>query len=323
MIPRWRQLGAHVPHALSDLFEDFIRFLRIECGLSPASIESYGRDVRDLLNYLAERGICEPSDFNPRLLTDHVASLSSQRQLEASSSTRHISTIRVLSRWMLATGRVERNPAELLDRPHQWRNLPDVLSPVQMRALVTAPRPPDRADDSAAPLWLRDRAMLELMYASGLRAAEVLTLKLGDVLERAQCLRVIGKGDKQRLVPMGRPAADALAEYLRHCRPMLVTAERAAERCDKGCVFLSKSGRPLTRARLWTMVRDYARQAGLGHVHPHMLRHSFATHLLAGGADLRVVQELLGHADIATTQIYTHVDRAGLKKMHKALHPRG
>ncbi|MCL4219951.1 MAG: tyrosine recombinase [Phycisphaerales bacterium] len=323
MVPRWRQLDEHVPRALADLFEDFIRFLRIECGLRPASIESYARDVRDLLNYLAERGVCEPSDFSPRLLADHVATLASQRQLEASSSTRHVSTIRVLSRWMLATGRVERNPAELLDRPHQWRNLPDVLSPAQMRALVTAPHPPEQVDDSTVPLWIRDRAILELMYASGLRASEVLTLKLGDVLERARCLRVIGKGDRQRLVPMGEPAADALAEYLRHCRPRLVTAERAAERRERGCVFLSKTGRPLTRARLWTIVRDYARQAGLAHVHPHMLRHSFATHLLAGGADLRVVQELLGHADIATTQIYTHVDRAGLKKMHKALHPRG
>lgn len=323
MTPRWRQLGEHVPRALADLFEDFIRFLRIECGLSQATIESYGRDIRDLLNDLASCGVREPSEFNPRRLTDHVASLASQRRLEASSSTRHISTIRVLSRWMLATGRVERNPAELLERPHQWRNLPDVLSPSQMRALVTAPRPPEQVDDSTLPLWLRDRAMLELMYASGLRASELLTLKLGDVLERAQCLRVIGKGDKQRLVPMGEPAADALAEYLRHCRPVLVTAERAGERRDRGCVFLSKNGRPLTRARLWTLVRDYALQAGLGHVHPHMLRHSFATHLLSGGADLRVVQELLGHADITTTQIYTHVDRAGLKKMHKALHPRG
>ncbi len=312
-----------MPQALADLFEDFIRFLRIECGLSTATIESYGRDVRDLLIELAQCGVRDPSDFNPRLLADHVGRLASQRRLEASSSTRHISTIRVLCRWMLATGRVERNPAELLDRPHRWRNLPDVLSPAQMQALVMAPHPPEQVDESTLPLWVRDRAILELMYASGLRASEVLTLKLRDILERAQCLRVIGKGDKQRLVPMGEPAADALGEYLRHCRPLLVTAERAGERRDKGCVFVSRSGRPLTRARLWTLVRDYARQAGLGHVHPHMLRHSFATHLLAGGADLRVVQELLGHVDIATTQIYTHVDRARLKQMHKALHPRG
>lgn len=322
MTPRWRQLDPDTPRAWRDLFDDFILFLRVECGLLPASVESYGRDVRDLIADLHEMGVHSPRELTPHHLAAHIGGLS-ERGLEASSLTRHLSTVRVLCRWMLATGRTDSNPSELLERPHQWRNLPDVLSPKQMRALVMAPQPPTQVDENTLPLWVRDRAMLELMYASGLRASEVLGLKLGDVMDRAQCLRVLGKGNKQRLVPMGDPAAEALAEHLRFCRPRLVTAERAAERRDKGCVFVSKSGRPLTRARLWTLVRDYARQAGLGHVHPHMLRHSFATHLLAGGADLRVVQELLGHADIATTQIYTHVDRSGLKKMHKALHPRG
>lgn len=323
MAPAWRTLDPRVPRALRDLFEDFLIFLRVECGLGQASIESYGRDVRDLLTDLASLGINAPRDISPRCLSDHIARLASERELEASSVSRHLSTIRVLCRWMLATGRTDSNPADLLERPHQWRNLPDVLSPAKTLALVTAPKPPEQVNEGTLPLWIRDRAMLELMYSSGLRASEVLSLKLGDVMERAQCLRVLGKGNKQRLVPMGTPAAGALGEYLKHCRSVLVTAERAGDRQDKGCVFLSKNGKPLTRARLWTLVRDYAAQAGLGHVHPHMLRHSFATHLLAGGADLRVVQELLGHADISTTQIYTHVDRTGLKRMHKALHPRG
>lgn len=322
MTARWRQLDPNTPLAWRHLFSDFILFLRVECGLLPASVESYGRDVRDLVTDLHIAGVESPRNLTPHHLAAHIAGLS-RRGLEASSLTRHLSTVRVLCRWMLATGRTDTNPSDLLERPHQWRNLPDVLSPKQMRALVTAPQAPAASDENTLPLWERDRAMLELMYASGLRASEVLGLKLGDVMDRAQCLRVLGKGDKQRLVPMGDPAAHALGEYLRFCRPRLVTAERAAERRDRGCVFVSKSGRPLTRARLWTLVRDYARQVGLGHVHPHMLRHSFATHLLAGGADLRVVQELLGHADIGTTQIYTHVDRSSLKRLHKTLHPRG
>ncbi|RMH12922.1 MAG: tyrosine recombinase [Planctomycetota bacterium] len=323
MTPCWRKLAPDVPLALRDLFEDFILFLRVECGLAPASIESYGRDLRDLLDDLAHRGVVDPTNITPRHLVEHISRLASQRALEASSVTRHISTIRIFSRWMLATGRAMTDVSELLERPHRWRHLPGVLSPANMRALVEAPSPPDQVHEHTLPLWLRDRAMLELMYASGLRASEVLGLKLGDVLERTRALRVLGKGNRQRLVPMGIPAAEALDAYLKHCRPRLMTAERAAERRDRGCVFLSKSGRPLTRARLWTIVRDHARSVGLGHVHPHMLRHSFATHLLAGGADLRVVQELLGHADISTTQIYTHVDRSGLKKLHKACHPRG
>ncbi len=322
MIPKWQILPKQTSIELECLFKDFLIYIRVECGLSSNTIEGYGRDVRDLIKYLVKCGVSTLDEITQRTLVDYVRVLSSERNLSASSVTRHISTIRVLTRWMRATSRVETDLAQLLERPHKWRKLPGVLSPKQLRDLIEAPQPPEKVDEHTLPLWIRDRAILELMYASGLRATEVLTLKLGDRLERARTLRVLGKGRKQRLVPMGLPAADALADYLRDCRPKLLDAERAGERRDNGCVFLSKNGRPLTRARLQVIVRHYATRAGLGHVHPHMLRHSFATHLLAGGANLRVVQELLGHADISTTEIYTHVDRSQLKAMHTKCHPR-
>jgi integrase/recombinase XerD len=173
-------------------------------------------------------------------------------------------------------------------------------------------------------LHLRDRALLELMYASGLRASEAATISLTDVLDRAAGLRVMGKGRKHRHVPIGGPARDALVEYLERCRPLLAAAgSRARGRStDQGKVFLSHRGRPLERVAIWQIVTRYARSVGLRGVHPHTLRHSFATHLLIGGADLRVVQELLGHADIATTEIYTHVDRSRLREVHRNHHPR-
>lgn len=315
-------LEPETPAALRHAFGDFILFLRIECGLAENSIESYARDTRDLISFLTQAGVTTPPEIEPRHLTDQVASLSADRGLEASSLTRHISTTRILCRWMLATGRTNSNPSEILDRPHSWRHLPSTLSPRDMKALLAAPQPAPDADEHALPLYLRDRAMLEILYSSGLRASEVLTIRLADYLEKAQALRVLGKGNKQRLVPMGVPAVNALREYLLYCRPRLASASVAADARDRGIIFLSRTGRPLTRARLWTLVRDAARKAGIRHVHPHMLRHSFATHLLAGGADLRVVQELLGHADLTTTQIYTHVDRSQLKSVHKTFHPR-
>lgn len=256
--------------------------------------------------------------MTPRALVAHVASLSSDRRLAASSVARHLATIKVLFRWLHAQGRIPENPADYLDQPMRWKRLPNVLSPKQVRALLAAPRPDPEAGDEAPPLWVRDRALLELMYASGLRASEVGTLALADVVRDLGVLRVTGKGDKQRLVPMGVPAREALDRYLADCRPRLA---REGTR-GLGRVFLSRTGRPLERVAVWQIVTRHARAAGLEGVHPHVLRHSFATHLLAGGADLRTVQELLGHADVATTQIYTHVDRSHLKDVHRRYHPR-
>lgn len=356
------------------LLTAFFAFIRVECGLSANTIQAYRRDLFDLLTDLEAHGVPDLSRAQSQALSDHLVRLKREREMEASSIARHLATIKVFYRWLFAEGRIAKNPADLLEQPTRWKRLPGVLSPKQMRALLEAPSPAmyapkarrggaatrsdcasgrgaDVGDASgnergAPPLWLRDRAMLELMYACGLRASEVGALALRDVLSDIGALKVTGKGDKQRLVPMGKPAEMALGVYLRECRGMLArgrahepqTSVSGLERrganpftdvrgslgsADVGSrLFLSRSGKPLERVAVWQIVKRCAAAAGLHDVHPHTLRHSFATHLLIGGADLRVVQELLGHADIATTQIYTHVDQRRLKDVHRKHHPR-
>ncbi len=301
----------------------FINYLRIECGLLPATIEAYSRDLEHLMLELLDRGFTDPIATTPDALIGHVRTMSSERGYNASTISRHLATIKVFYRWMLATGQIDDNPADHLDQPTKWKRLPGVLTPSQVRKLLEAPQPPENPPKRALPLWIRDRAILELMYASGLRASEVGQIGLIDIMEKIGVVRVLGKGDKQRLVPMGKPAQVALQRYIGECRPMLITAERAAERRDGGKLFLSRTGKPIERVRVWQIVKHWAKQADLPKTYPHMLRHSFATHLLAGGADLRIVQELLGHSDITTTQIYTHVDRSSLHKTVRTLHPRG
>ncbi len=304
------------PDELDRVLERFEAFIRIECGLAKATVEAYRRDTRDLFADLREAGIYEPRAVTSRALSEHIAHLS-ERGLEPSSLARHLATMKVLFRWLATSGVIEDNPTEVLDQPTRWKKLPNVLSPQQLAKLMKSPS--EERDGSGLGLWKRDRAMLELMYASGLRASEVGALGLSDVMHDIRVLRVTGKGDKQRLVPMGVPAHDALRGYLSEARPGLARDPSK----DRGRVFLSRTGRPLERVRVWQIVRRHAAHAGLGRVHPHMLRHSFATHLLMGGADLRAVQELLGHADIATTEIYTHVDRTRLRDVVKKHHPRG
>lgn len=301
----------------------FIIFLRIECGLMPASIEAYARDLDSLLLFLQFRNINDVIDTTPEALIAHVRSMTANKGYASATISRHLATTKVFYRWLLATGKIDSNPADHLDQPTKWKKLPGVLTPGQMRKLLNAPSPPEKPTKGMPPLWMRDRAILELMYASGLRASEVGTVGLMDIIEKLGVVRVLGKGDKHRLVPMGKPAQHALEVYMNECRPLLITAKSAGERRDKGKLFLSRTGRPIERVRVWQIVKHWSQIAGLGKAHPHMLRHSFATHLLMGGADLRIVQELLGHADITTTQIYTHVDRTKLRETIKNLHPRG
>lgn len=331
-----------LPRPWKEVLGDFLVFLRVECGLSRNTIEAYTRDLLDMIEDLMEEGVPDARSVTPRHLSSHLAGLKAVRGMEPSSVTRHLATIRMFFRWGLASRHIDRLPTDVLDRPHRWRNLPDVLTPGQMRALLKAPgtakgpaekdhgpkEGPDvaskKANPEAAAIELRDRALLELMYASGLRASEAATISLTDVLESVSALRVFGKGSKHRVVPMGVPARAALGEYLARARPALVRGrgKAPARPQDKGKIFLSRSGKPLERVAIWQIVKKHAACAGLKNVHPHTLRHSFATHLLIGGADLRVVQEMLGHADIATTQIYTHVDRTRLRSVHKNHHPR-
>ncbi len=308
-----------LPPQMERARRDFELFGRTECGLSPNTITAYDRDLRDLIEYGVRRGRGSLEELTSRDLADHLASLHRDRGLASSTIARHLATIRVVFRWLTSTGKLDTNPADLLDQPTKWRRLPGVLSPSQVKRLLDAPSPETDSERAPAPLHIRDRAMLELMYACGLRASEAATLHVGDFKPGLGIVMVTGKGGKQRLVPVGEPAQRAVEAYLEGCRPKLLRPDAR----DHGRLLLSWTGRPLERVAVWQLVKKYARIAGLRDVHPHVLRHSFATHLLGGGADLRTVQELLGHADIATTQIYTHVDQTRLKSVHKRFHPRG
>lgn len=346
-MPRRAAANPLIAPAFQQARKGFAVFCRIECGLAKNSLEAYDRDLRDLLSDLTARGRTAIADITPRDLTEHIAALKSQKNLAGSSAVRHLATIKVFFRWLQSNHTLVDNPADHLDRPTKWKKMPNVLSPRQMRQLVESPRPravalrPAKAPAGEAepkpifapPLHLRDRAMLELMYACGLRASEVADLPLRNFDPQHNVIIVTGKGNKQRLVPIGKPAMAAVVNYLNSCRPLLVAGpnpEKKRPDRSEGRLLLSRTGRPLERVAVWQLVKKNAAAAGttspdgpgLGKVHPHMLRHSFATHLLAGGADLRVVQELLGHADIATTQIYTHVDHTRLKAVHSKFHPR-
>ncbi|MDG2094930.1 MAG: tyrosine recombinase [Phycisphaerales bacterium] len=292
---------------------EVLGWLRIEAGLSSATLEAYQRDLDCMVESLEARGISSPEEVTARILADHLQSLHRERDLQPSSISRHLSTIRTFFRYLEAEKRIDRNPAAPLIPPTRWKRLPGVMSPKQMRLLLEAASP-----DSGR-LWLRDRAMLELMYAAGLRASEVGAVRFHEYKETLGVVLVHGKGNRERLVPVGVPAREAIRQYVEDLYPELTRFEDGR---DDRRLLLSNTGRPLERVAVWQIVRRLAKKAGMDNVHPHMLRHSFATHLLAGGADLRVVQELLGHADIATTQIYTHVDRSRLKSVVAAHHPR-
>jgi len=293
---------------------EFLAFCRIEAGLAKATIEAYARDLRDLWGFLAGKGITEPGAVTMAHVTEHIQQLSRERGMEPTSIARHLAALRVYFRWMHAERRIAKDPARLIDRPTKWKRVPGTLSIGQMRKLVEAPNP-----ETCGKLWLRDRCMLELMYAGGLRASEVGTLKINDFNETLGSLVLLGKGSKQRVVPVGLPAIQWTQRYLRDLRPELA---RFPDGRDQHRLLLSFSGRPLERVAVWQLVKKYAAIAGLRDVHPHTLRHSFATHLVVGGANLRVVQEFLGHANIATTQIYTHVDRERLREVVWQFHPR-
>jgi len=296
----------------------FAGYLKIECGLSPNTVLGYQRDLRDLIADLDDKGIAAPAAVTPQVLIRHAAELRSIRRLSPASVARHLAAIRMFFRWLVANGKVEADPTELLERPSQWSRLPGVVSARNITAIIEAAAPDDHADPRSLPLWQRDRALLELLYASGLRASEATHLEVRHVSLDLSVVRVVGKGNKERIVPFGKPAGAAVRAYLDDCRPRLARPDGR----DHGRLLLSRTGRPLTRASVWDIVAARARQAGLKDIHPHLLRHSFATHVLSGGADLRVVQELLGHSNIATTQIYTHVDQPRLKKVHQTYHPR-
>ena len=288
--------------------ESFVRYLRTECHLAPNTVAAYDRDLRRFFTWLADRRL---QGLTISILASYPAWLI-ERDLAPASVSRHIVSLKVFFRYLQLEGVLTDNQAELLGTQKLWQRVPTVLSPAEVDALLGAPRKTD-------PWPLRDRAMLELLYATGCRVSELSKLRVRDVhLKERYCI-CHGKGDKQRVVPLGRRAILAVRHYLRDERPELVV------RCKPQSpqLLLSSRGRRLRRERIWELLKTYAARTGAkSELSPHSLRHSFATHLLAGGADLRLVQEMLGHASIATTQIYTHVDHTRLKKVHQEFHPR-
>jgi len=289
--------------------EQFHDFLALERGSAANTQLAYARDVARFATFAAAEGIRDPGEATPRQLRAFVYHLK-DLGLAPSSVRRTVSAVRTYYRFLLDDGHVARDPSERLDTPARWRTLPGVLSVADVERLLAAPT----VDQ---PLAFRDRAMLELAYGAGLRVSEWITLAVRDLLFEDQLVRVFGKGSKERLVPVGRSAIGAAAVYVRELRPRL---DRGA---GKGVLFLNARGEPLTRMGAWKILRRHVDAAGIAApVSPHTLRHTFATHLLEGGADLRAVQEMLGHASIATTQIYTHVDREYLRSVHRQYHPR-
>jgi integrase/recombinase XerD len=289
--------------------ESFVDYLRSECHLAENTVAAYHRDLKRFYVWLAGRRIPQ---LTIQELADYAGWLN-QKQLAPASVARHLASLRIFFRYLQLEGLLRDNLAELLGSQKLWERVPHVLSPAKVEKLLEAPLPGE-------PLWRRDRALLELLYATGCRASEISNLETRQVhLEQAHCI-CRGKGDKERVVPLGPRAIQAVQDYLAHERPALVEGVSP----EPKWLLVSRRGLRLRRERIWELFKRFAGRAGIdADMSPHTLRHSFATHLLTGGADLRQVQEMLGHASIATTQIYTHVDPARLKAVHKQFHPRG
>lgn len=290
--------------------EGFQDYLSVESGTSSNTVEAYLRDVRRLAGYAASRGVKEPAGTTPKLLREFVLHLK-DLGLAPASIRRQVSAVRTYFRFLAGEGRLTTDPSDELETPKGWHKLPEVLTTTEVEALLGSPNP----DEPRA--W-RDRALLEVAYATGMRVSELVGLEVRNIWFDDALVRVLGKGSKERLVPIGRRALGAAALYVREVRP---TLDRGKSR---GRFFLNARGQPLSRVGAWGIIKKHAERAGIAkRVTPHTLRHTFATHLLEGGADLRAVQEMLGHADLSTTQIYTHVDREYLREVHAKYHPRG
>lgn len=291
--------------------KEYLAVLKLERNLSDNSIQAYKTDIEKLIDYLESINIDDPEKINYKNLIDFFTN---QNNLEITSSTtaRYLSSVKGFCKYLFNSNYITKNPTEKLSSTKISRKLPVVLSFNEVEKILESP-------DCEKPLGLRDKAILEMFYSSGLRVSELINLKVNDLFFNDEVIRVTGKGDKQRIVPVGSSAIKWNSEYLLKVRPLLEKKEKS-----KNIVFLNKRGTKLSRMGLWKIVAKYTEEAGVEkEVHPHTFRHSFATHLLEGGADLRAVQEMLGHADISTTQIYTHIDRDFVKQVHKDCHPRG
>ncbi len=299
--------------AVDAAIDSFLNHAALERGLSPRTLEAYGRDLARFARWLRQQRVASPGALRPHHLTGFAQALEAEG-LAPRSRARGLVAVRRFVRHLAASGAVDRDPSQGLEAPRLPAALPRLLRGDEIEALLAAAAPD-------GPLGLRDRAMLEVLYGAGLRVTELVSLPLSGLDRRAGLLRVVGKGRRERIVPLGEPAALALDEWLEGGRPLLLRAGRGT----RDAVFLSRRGSAMTRQNFFARLRTLARRAGIpaDRVSPHVLRHAFATDLLEGGADLRAVQAMLGHADLSTTQIYTHVSRARLRETVEARHPRG
>ncbi len=287
----------------------FLSYLTVEAGLAENTILAYGRDLKGFLEYCKSANVARLDQIQPVVIREFMRVLTQDRKSEGSIK-RALVAIRMFLRYAKIIGLIEDDFTGILESPKLWQRLPTVCNKQHVLKLLSAPQPEE-------PFYLRDKAMLELLYATGVRAGELAGLKNSDLNLDIGYLRCLGKGNKERVIPIGKVAIAATVEYLTKLRPALNKA------FSGDFLLLSRTGRPMSRIEVWRLVKKYAIRAGMpGTLTAHTLRHCFATHLLAGGADLRSVQEMLGHVDIATTQIYTHVDQERLREIHKKFHPR-
>ena len=292
------------------LIDQYLNYLLIEKGLARATLDSYSTDLARYQEYLDQNGVNRIADSDTPLILKHLISLR-KSGLGARSRARHLVSLRGLYRFAVQENYLRHDPSKLVDLPKLSLKLPDVLAIEEVSQLLNSP-------DTSKPLGARDAAMLELLYAAGLRVSELVNLKVQDINFQAGFVRVFGKGAKERVVPIGLPAQKKIAFYIEEAR------KAALKNRLSPYLFIGRAGKPLTRQGFWKLLRRYAVKARIHKkISPHSLRHSFATHLLEGGADLRAVQVMLGHVDISTTQIYTHVTRKHLKDLHQKFHPRG
>ncbi|MBM4039673.1 MAG: site-specific tyrosine recombinase XerD [Planctomycetes bacterium] len=294
----------------ASLIGSFLDYMAVEAGAARNTLLAYEHDLRRFANFLTRKAQPDARRVTTTLALGFLVELK-DRGYAVGSIARMLVAVKMFYRYLALEGTVERNVISALDSPKLWRRLPTVLSPAEVEKLLAAP-------DARTPLGLRDKAMLELLYATGVRASEVVGLDVDGVHYDYGYIRCIGKGSKERVVPIGSKAVEAARRYAAEARPKLLRGRSSP------ALFVSRTGARLSRYRAWALVKHYAALAGIRkQVYPHALRHSFATHLLAGGADLRSVQEMLGHASIMTTQVYTHLDRGRLKDVHRRFHPRG
>jgi integrase/recombinase XerD len=289
----------------------FIHFISLEKGLSQNTKESYFHDLERYAEYLNSLNLSSYSKAKPKNISDFLFVLS-EFGLSPTSRARYLSAIRGIHKFLLSTNKLDSNPAENIDIPKSSKKLPETLTINDVNKILEQP-------DISKPAGIRDRAILELLYACGLRVSELCSLRIKDIIVEAEIIRVFGKGSKERIVPIGSSALEWINRYLFNVRHLFVKRGKTED-----ILFLNQRGTQLSRMSIWKLVQSSATKAEIQiHVHPHIFRHSFATHLLEGGADLRAVQEMLGHSDISTTQIYTHLDNDYIKEVHKTYHPRG